>query len=244
MPAAPVIIVCLRRPRSRDPNERRADPFWEFGSFGCTSCHSKNLMNPKRLDELEGSQLAFAQGGPLGFRLVHLTPPVRPTRHGHCCELLWNPPDMPLRYADAPVLIANDGTTDFPAMKRFLRGVLRDSWEGKFSSRFRSRRRPLPKAIASEIVRKYSTRRGALGNGSISLSYAEALPWPPSVIDDHRKATYRRLLGRPRQVKCGGHTSCTRRGTHQPSSRSDHGAARHRPGETRRTLGRAERLSG
>ena len=56
-------IVMLRRPR-KDGKEMRSDPFWEFGSFGITGCHANNIMHPKRCKELEGTRLAFAQGGP------------------------------------------------------------------------------------------------------------------------------------------------------------------------------------
>src|SRR5205814_8322552 len=57
-------------------------PLWEFGSFGCTGCHNRNLMNPNRLTELSGARLAFAQNGDLGIKLVHLTPPVSVVHHG------------------------------------------------------------------------------------------------------------------------------------------------------------------
>src|SRR6185312_13769949 len=50
-----VIIVMLRQPRLDSPNEMRTDPLWEFGSFGCTGCHRKNLMNPNKLTELNGT---------------------------------------------------------------------------------------------------------------------------------------------------------------------------------------------
>jgi hypothetical protein len=43
-----VIMVHLRRPKTHCPNEMRSDPFWEFGSFGCTRCHGRILMNPPR----------------------------------------------------------------------------------------------------------------------------------------------------------------------------------------------------
>ena len=56
-----VIIVMLRQPRLNDPNEMRTDPLWEFGSFGCTGCHRRSLMNPKKLTELNGTRFAFAQ---------------------------------------------------------------------------------------------------------------------------------------------------------------------------------------
>ena len=41
MEQPPVFIVHLRRPKKNDPEEMRSDPFWEFGSFGCTGCHSR-----------------------------------------------------------------------------------------------------------------------------------------------------------------------------------------------------------
>src|SRR5262245_17851537 len=93
-----VILVMLRRPRLNDPKESRADPFWEFGSFGCTRCHHANLMNPKKLGELNGVRLGFAQNGPLGVKLVYLTPPIRTLHHGAFGEAKWRPTEMPLSY--------------------------------------------------------------------------------------------------------------------------------------------------
>ena len=76
MPRDRVIIVHLRRPNV-DLSEKRSDPFWEYGSFGITKCHNKNLMNPKNADKLKGIRFAFAQGGRQGTRLGYLTPPVK-----------------------------------------------------------------------------------------------------------------------------------------------------------------------
>ena len=45
MPGKKVILVHLRRPRSR--SDKRDDPFWEFGSFGITGCHARNLLHPE-----------------------------------------------------------------------------------------------------------------------------------------------------------------------------------------------------
>lgn len=59
MPAPKVVLVHLHRPNKSDPNEQRADPFWEFGSFGCTRCHTRNLVNPKRIHELDEQGLAW-----------------------------------------------------------------------------------------------------------------------------------------------------------------------------------------
>lgn len=46
-----VVFVMLRQPRRDNPGEMRTDPLWEFGSFGCTRCHSRNLMNPFKVHE-------------------------------------------------------------------------------------------------------------------------------------------------------------------------------------------------
>ncbi len=55
-----VFVVMLRQPRRADSNEMRTDPFWEFGSFGLTGCHQRNLLHPKRAGELSGARLAKA----------------------------------------------------------------------------------------------------------------------------------------------------------------------------------------
>jgi hypothetical protein len=138
-----VVVVHLRRPHLSNPKEMRSDPFWEFGSFGLTGCHSKNLMNPKKSLELNGVRFAFAQGGHLGMRLVYLSPPIKLTQHGSLCEAIWQPHEMPFKYSEAPLLIDRAGQTHFPLLKRFLKLTDRGSWLGRFSSRFRSRRQRL-----------------------------------------------------------------------------------------------------
>jgi hypothetical protein len=143
MPETRVVIVLLRRPNRSDPEEKRSDPFWEFGSFGITGCHSRNLMNPKKSSELNGVRLAFAQGGRLGTKLVYLSPPIKMAPHGKLCEATWQPARMPFKYSAAPLLISKDGHTYFPLIKRFLKGTDCATWLGKFAARFRSRRHPL-----------------------------------------------------------------------------------------------------
>jgi hypothetical protein len=105
---APVILVVLRQPNRR-PDEKRSDPFWEFGSFGCTGCHRRNLLHAVKVDVLSGVRLAFAQGGDQGFKLVFLTPPIRLRRHPGKIEAFWSPRTMPFRYDGAPLLINNEG---------------------------------------------------------------------------------------------------------------------------------------
>src|SRR5215216_2385572 len=127
MDKARVILVMLRRPRLGDPNEMRTDPLWEFGSFGCTGCHRANLMHRAKLAELNGARFGFAQNGPVGIKLVHLTPPVRMLHHGSFGEAKWSPAKMPLTYASAPTLVNNFGYSDFPKLLGVLSGVHRSS---------------------------------------------------------------------------------------------------------------------
>ena len=59
MDESDVVIVCLRQPIKDNPDEKRSDPFWEFGSFGCTGCHSTNLMNPRNANKLAWKATCF-----------------------------------------------------------------------------------------------------------------------------------------------------------------------------------------
>ncbi len=200
-----VILVHLRQPVRSDLGERRADPFYEFGSFGCTKCHSRNLMNPRRAHELEGVRLAFSQGGSLGFRLVHCTPPVRVRQHSDRCELLWTPTIRPFRYDRAPLLVNHDGESDFPALRRSLENVLRDTWPARFSSAFRSCRTPVSDAIASEIVRLFDRRRQKANPDTLADSYVDALPYPPNSPDLHRQSSLKAL-----RAQAGHRPACLR----------------------------------
>ena len=187
-------MVLLRRPRPNDANEMRTDPFWEFGSFGCTRCHRRNLMNPNKLHFLEEARLAFAQGGDKGFKLVHLTSLIDIIHHGDFGEAKWQPAKMPFKYSAAPLLINNFGHTDFPLLKKFLERTNRSSWEAKFSSRFRARREPLDKDIAQEVVDVFEQKVAIASSGSFASTYVDALPYPPPKIDHNRKQTYLRYL--------------------------------------------------
>ena len=189
-----VVIVMLRQPRLEDPTEMRTDPLWELGSFGCTGCHRKNLMNPKKLIEHDGARLAFAQNGQLGLKLVHVTPPVRMIHHGMLGEATWAPAAMPMRYDSAPTLLNNSGASDVSSLVPMIRNVRRGSPVAQFASKFRSRRQPLPYHIGQELLQVYSRFR-ASGTG-VAQGYEDALPYLPPRIDTDRKATYRRLLAR------------------------------------------------
>ena len=186
-----VIITMLRQPYMDDPNEKRSDPFWEFGSFGTTGCHQRNLLNPRRAHELAGKRLAFAQGGPDGFRLVHLTPPISVKYHGAVCELQW-PAAMPLAYEAAPVIIDNAGHSDFPALLEEIEGVARRTFVAQFASKFRSRRQSVPEMLAAQLIAGYEAARGS--GARVATCYTDALPYLPPKVDTERKATYRALL--------------------------------------------------
>ena len=191
-----VIISILRRPKSKreNPHEMRTDPLWEFGNFRCTGCHKKNLMNPDKIHLLSGIKLAFAQGGDRGFKLVHLSPPVKATDHGRFAELRWHPMTMPFKYTRAPLLINNDGESVFPLLKSFIANTNRPSWESKFASKFRSRRKPIEPDIADEMVKIFEQLSVSGQPDVFASTYVEALPYPPPNVDRDRRQTYLGLV--------------------------------------------------
>jgi hypothetical protein len=190
-----LIIVMLRQPRLDNPNEMRTDPLWEFGSFGCTGCHRKNLMNPKRLTELNGTRFAFAQNGALGMKLVHITPPVNTLHHGMVGEATWHPVEMPLTYSSAPILINNFGASDVPEIREMISDVMRRSPVAQFASKFRSRHLPLPGHVGRLLIAVYERFRKE--SASFAQTYVDALPYKPPRVDEDRQGTYRRLRGLP-----------------------------------------------
>ena len=199
-----VVIVHLRRPASasRQPREMRSDPFWEFGSFGITGCHSTNLMHPRNADSLKGVRLAFAQGGGAGTRLVYLTSAVRTVVHRHCVEALWEPANMPFRYGSAPLLVDNEGQSDFPGIQKLIADVRRSTPAAKLASKFRSGIVPLDCLVGAELIRIYSKLRKKAPESAIADCYADALPWQPPVVDRNREATYSQRLNQARRNGC------------------------------------------
>ena len=186
-----LILVLLRKPNRSDPEEMRSDPFWEFGSFGLTGCHSKNLMNPKRSSELHGKRLGFVQRGNLKeIKLVLVTPPIKVQNHGSLVEALWDA-EMPLTYDSAPTLINNRGNTDFPEILKHIANTNRTTFISKFTSRFRTRRRPLSQDVSAKIVETYRKVRET--SGVIASTYVQALPFDPPHIDKTRELTYQCL---------------------------------------------------
>lgn len=189
-----VTIVMLRQPRMSVPTEMRSDPFWEYGSFGTTGCHQRNLLHPKNAAALERTRLAFAQGSKQGPRLVMLTPPVRVIAYSDRCEVLWEP-CRPFRYEFAPVIVDSNGYSDMPLFLDLIKDVRRNGRGGKFASRFRTRCEPLPDAIAASVVRVFDTRMRAARRKPQMLAdtYEQALPCNPPLVDRNRQTTYERL---------------------------------------------------
>lgn len=190
-----VFFVHLRRPDKKNPKEQRDDPFYEFGSFGCTGCHSRNLLHPRRAAELQGARLAFVQGGRFGSRLVFLTPPITVTVWRDRCEARWTPREVPFKYTEAPILAYNEGWTDFRLVEQFARAATGcPTAESGLSSRLRSRVRPLSGDMAKHVIAIYKRRWAAAPSYAFASTYDEALPYAPPRIDRDRKATYARFI--------------------------------------------------
>jgi len=196
-----IFIACLRRPANA--RDLRPDPFWEFGSFGCTGCHDKNLLHPKNSNELIDGRIAFAQGGCGSIRLVYLSPPITKRiiyyspGKGRCrTEVRWDSSDMPFRFNHAPVLIDNKGKTETPLLKQYISTGNRTTWCGKFASKFRGRRRALNIILSNEIVEAYNVSRKQSGKEQLATIYVEALPYLPKNIDMNRLETYNHYIGK------------------------------------------------
>ena len=201
-----VFIVHLRRPRR---NDYRSDPFYEFGSFGCTKCHSKNLLHPNHAEDLKDARLAFVQGGEHGSRLVLLTPPVTVTKYASCCEVRWTPAVKPFKYLAAPILACNgnDGKSDCPSVERYARGTRwgKEKVESGLSSRFRSRTQELDEEMANDVIKAYKTRLRKAKAKDFASTYDETMCPVPKCVDGRRKETYDRLvakLNRGKQSRC------------------------------------------
>lgn len=153
-----VYTVYLRQPAGMD--DRRCDPFWEFGSFGSTGCHSSNLLHPRHSPLTAGDRLVFLQGSSGEVRAIAMTPPIRVGGNSARLEALWDPAYRPIPYAHAPLFIDNSGRTDFPSLLAMLKGVKRDTPCSAVGSKFRSRCTALDKPLAMEILTWFEGPRG------------------------------------------------------------------------------------
>jgi hypothetical protein len=205
---AKVFLVYLRKPRRI--SDQREDPFWEFGSFGITLCHHRNLLSPNDSKKLVGARLAFIQPGPGCTKLVHVTPPVavrryrRRRRQEDVLETRWRPRTMPLSFDYAPTLIDRRGRSAFPLLKKMLRGIKGRTPLTKFASKFRTRSKPLPQDVSAEVLDKYRQARREAGSAGIAKNSVDAFHGKTGVTYD-RRTRYRRLQ---RDAGMGG---CTQR---------------------------------
>lgn len=197
-----VFLVMLRQPypASSHPNEMRTDPFWEFGSFGLTGCHSRNLLHPRNAKMIEGSRLGFVQGGKQGMKLVYLTPPIHVICHPNVCEATWLAAEAPFQYGSAPIVANYEHETDFPLLAEEFAEVRRETPVSQFGSRFRSRTQALPERTASELIRIYESLRKQ--TGVLALKYTDALPKLPPKVDLNRSQTYLEKLKAAGAVDC------------------------------------------
>lgn len=198
-------FVYLRQPGGL--HDRRDDPFWEFGSFGSTGCHSTNLMHLTGCPIKRGDRLAFLQGGAGEIRVVGLTPPVIDVR---TCgekrrEVIWPDTYRPMRFGEAPALVTNSGETAFPAVLDILKGVRKNSFCGKASSKLRSCKQPIPDRLANEMAAWFASKQSI---ENTVRTYTEAItrpecvwyrhaslqPWP---LLEQRQYHYHMLTGVP-----------------------------------------------
>jgi hypothetical protein len=196
--ATNLFIVFLRRPGKDDG---RSDPYWEFGSFGCTSCHTHNLLNPKKVHVKTGDRLAFVQGGGQGCKLLLITPPVTRVEHGkELVEVRWNRNVKPFRYSSehAPVL-AKPGlvNTTLVELGKLVNGANRTTAQAKLASCFRTQCQPLNSKAAEELTVLFErARRAATPFQDFIRSYADALPWhilSPPTFDERRREYQKRV---------------------------------------------------
>jgi hypothetical protein len=202
-----VFIVTLRQPKKTNENknekEQRLDPFWEKGSFGLTGCHKHGLLNPKRAQELTGARLAFAQGGPEGFKLILITDEINVVLHKCKTEVKWSRVDSTFKYKSAPCLINNLGDSDFQLLKEYIVDTNCPSLVSGFSSKFRNRCSPLPKDIAKEMICVFEQKVTVNDPTQFISTFIDALPYPPNDRDYDREEKYNNLLQEAgRKNKC------------------------------------------
>lgn len=191
-----VFVVMLRRPRKNDPRDMRSDPFWEFGSFGVTGCHSKNLLHPKNIKNLENNRLAFFQGSKESIKLLLITPTVKIEEYSCGCEVLWKNIRLPFCFGSAPIVINNSGYTDFPKIKEMISVINRNTWMGRVASAFRSRKKELSDDVAEELLNNYFKFVDLL---PVSNDYLRILPYRPGCVDKERRKTYELFKARLKQ---------------------------------------------
>jgi hypothetical protein len=230
-----IYTVYLRQPGGLD--DRRCDPFWEFGSFGSTGCHSSNLLHPRRSPLTAGDRLVFLQGSPGEVRAIAMTPPISVGGRSAHLEAHWDPAYRPLPYKQAALFIDNAGRTDFPSLLPMLEGVRRDTPCSAVGSKFRSRCTPLDGSLAGELMAWFNRSHDQV------IDYFDAIchsnnPWrehasrsgwsdPEVRVRRYREFGGNRVLESGDDTQAGPSSKCgaSPTGSDKPDSRSGLGPA-------------------
>ncbi len=101
---------------------------------------------------------------------------------------------MPFRYEKAPFIISTSGVSDVPEIVHIFENVRRNGWMGRFASKFRTRREPLPDACAAQLIKVWNARVRKATAGDFARIYTDALPYNPPKTDFDRQGTYDRML--------------------------------------------------
>jgi hypothetical protein len=222
-----LFIVFLRRPGK---NDKRMDPFWEFGSFGCTCCHSHNLLHPKKRHVEDGDCLAFVQGGHEGCKLLLITPPVKRVEHGTTLvEVRWDQRIKPFCYKSkhAPVLARPEMKYipgALPGLAKRVNKANRSTAEAKLASCFRTSCEPLDPDSAKELVHIFARGCRAAKPADFIRCYTDALPrFNVKLSLKERRRKYRDLLSTLNASdRCGSVEKCGRRVKHPTKKETCH----------------------
>jgi hypothetical protein len=194
----------LRQPNRADRKEARSDPYFEFGSFGCTGCHHKNLLRPdEKTERMVGGRLAIVQGGEGEMRLVLLTPPIKRIRKlNKRREALWRPTKA-FCFARAPILVNNHGVSNFPELiRQYVHDGNRSTLVGQFSSAFRARRDRLNDIVAEELVNVYTRLRREAKHSDFAKTYVDTMPYSPRSPAPSRQSSYMKTVKRAIVGRC------------------------------------------
>ena len=201
-------FVFLRKPKNF--RDQRDDPFWEFGSFGCTGCHHNNLLHPNRAKFGKRDRLVFLQGGTLGVKIIGITPPItqhivksRNRRLGKIIELRWKNSYKPIPYVAAPKLIDNKKHTDFPIIWKDIerKKVKRPTNCGAVASVFRSRADAAPAGWVRELRKVFSKQTLPKIDTYADAIQSDSGGWNKNAVKNrwttlaHRRKRYQEKLG-------------------------------------------------
>jgi len=211
-----LFVVYLRKPCRK--TDSRDDPYWEFGSFGITGCHS-NLTKNAELGVGEvgtDDRLAFIQGGRYGCKLILVTPAVSRKRYGKTgVELCWSKVSIPFCYDSkhAPMLAGPEmPEVNLPELGKLVNKTNCTTAMGKLASCLRSSCKPLDKIVADELIKIFeeAKKKGSESSDFIK-EYYDALPSKINLLTkEQRKHKYK--SAKEKHVK-SSRSGCSRKKT-------------------------------